>query len=138
MSLAILEQITRELPAKLSGDVVSYAKSVEAALPEIFRTADVRRTDELARQLVFIAGVKKLYSICSSSFWILENSLHALRHQAQEVRLGSLIVSRGSPYFRRLQQLQTDLVEILSEQGLFEFMELGSYSEIVRRLSRER
>lgn len=138
MTIAIVEQIARELPPRLAADMIGYARSVERSLSEIFRDAGVARTDDLAKQLVFIAAVKKLYSICSSNYWILDSSLHALRNEATEVRFGSTVVSRSSPYFRRLRRLQTDLLEILGEHGLFEFIELGSYSEIARRLSRER
>jgi hypothetical protein len=133
----IVEQIARELPPRLRDDIVGYARSVETALPEIFRDAGVRRTESLAQQLVFIAGVKKIYSICSSNYWILESSLHALRDHAESVRLGSTVVSRSSPYFLRLQELNSDLLEMLGEHHLSEFMEIGAYSEILRRIARE-
>ncbi len=138
MSLALVDQIARELPPRLADDLIGYARSVSGALPEIFRDARVAQSDDLASQLVLIAAVKKLYSICSSNYWILDNSLHALQRDAGEVRLGSTVVSRRSPYFLRLQKLQTDLLQILGDQGLFEFMEVSSYAEIARRLSRER
>jgi len=138
MSLAAIDRIAHELPQRLADDVIGYARSVQAALPDIFLEAGVRRTEELANQLVFIAGVKKLYSISSSNYWILANSFHALREQVTEVRLGSTVISRQSPYFRDLRELHADLLRILADNELFDFMELTSYTEIARRLARER
>jgi hypothetical protein len=62
---------------------------VQSALPEIFCDAGVAETLELRDQLVLIAGVKKLDAICSSAFWILDNSLTGLQQaDIQQVRLG--------------------------------------------------
>jgi hypothetical protein len=67
MSLQAVEAIADELPTILRSDLIGYAKSVESALPEIFLQAHVTRSDKLADELIFIAGIKKLYSICSDS-----------------------------------------------------------------------
>ncbi len=135
MSIALLEEIVLELPPSLHADILGYAKAVQSAIPEIFREAGLSRRGDLSDQLVLIAGVKKLYSICASNYSILDNSLRAMGDQARGVRVGSTIISRNSAYYRNLQQLQRELLRILREQDLLEFMELSTYSDILRRLA---
>ena len=139
MSLELVSDIAQALPYKLKEDVVGYARSVRDALPDIFREAEMAPDDVLANQLVFLAGIKKLYAICSGTFWILDNSLKSLGEaQAFEVKLGSMRVSRGSRDWVNLRSLLTDLEIILTEQRLEEMVNLTSYAEILHRLRDER
>ena len=78
-------------------DVIGYARSVDAALPEIFRDAGIAERPDLRDQLVLVAGAKKLHAICSSAFWILEHSLSGLKSaDVQQIRMGGIYVARGS------------------------------------------
>jgi hypothetical protein len=86
-----------------------------------------------------VAGIKKLYAICSGTFWILDNSLQSLnRVRAYEVRIGSERISRGSEQWVQLHDLLDDLDSLLAGQGLKEVIQLSSYPEIARWLSNER
>jgi len=97
MSLELVEEFAQQLPFRLREDVIGYARSVQAAVPDIFREARMTLDQGLADQLVFVAGIKKLYAICSGTFWILDNSLHSLQQaQAYEIKVGSMRISRGS------------------------------------------
>lgn len=136
MSLQAIQAIADELPTILRNDLIGYTKSVEAALPEIFSQAHVTRSEKLSNELIFIAGIKKIYSICSSQYWLLNNSLHALKDHVQEIRLGSAVISLHSPDYQRLEQINNELFEILSSQGVAEFLDVSSYAEILRRLYR--
>ena len=139
MSLELVNALAQELPPRLREDVVGYARSVQSALPDIFRDAKLAQEQGLADQLVFLAGIKKLYAICSGTFWILDNSLRSLNNaQEYEVRVGSTRISRGSKEWVQLRDLLRDLEMILVEQGLLEMMLLTSYSEILHRLRDER
>ncbi len=139
MSLELVQTFAQELPPRLREDVVGYARSVQRALPDIFRDAKLAQEQGLADQLVFLAGIKKLYAICSGTFWILDNSLRSLNQaEAYEVRIGSMRISRGSKEWAQLRDLLNDLEVILAEQKLQEMMLLTSYSEILHRLRDER
>ena len=139
MSLEKVNALAQELPPRLREDVVGYARSVQGALPEIFRDAKLAQEPGLGDQLVLLAGIKKLYAICSGTFWILDNSLRSLSEaQTYEVRIGSMRISHGSKEWVQLRDLLRDLEVILAEQGLLEMMLLNSYSGILHRLRDER
>jgi hypothetical protein len=78
MSLALVHEFAQELPPRLRESVIGYARSVQDAIPDISRDAEIRQDQGLADQLVFLAGIKKLHAICSGTFWILDNSLRSL------------------------------------------------------------
>jgi hypothetical protein len=135
MSLELVYDFAQELPPRLREDVVGYARSVQSVLPDIFRDAEIAQDEALGNQLVFVAGIKKLYAICSSNFWILDNSLQSLRTaDTFEVRMGSLRVSRGSREWIQLRELLGNLEALLSEQRIFDVVLLTSYPEILHRL----
>lgn len=139
MSLELVTEIARELPPKLREDVVGYARSVQSALPEIFHDAGIAETRELRDQLVLIAGVKKLHAICSSAFWILDNSLTGLQQaDIQQVRLGSLYVARGSRQWLELRDAVTAIEGVLANQGVLPFVYTPSYADVLRELTHGR
>jgi len=53
MSIALVLEFAQELPPRLRESVIGYARSVEDALPDIFRDAELRPDQGLADQLVF-------------------------------------------------------------------------------------
>jgi hypothetical protein len=136
VSLEGVEDFARGLPPRVREDVLGYARSVQSALPEIFEEAGIGETPELRDQVVFIAGVKKLHAICSSTFWILENSLKGLQQAGiRQVRLGGLTVSRGSPIWTELRDTVAAVEAILAEQRMLQLVSAPSYAEIVRELT---
>lgn len=138
MSLAMVYEFAQELPPRLREDVVGYARSVQSALPGIFREAEMAPNEALGDQLVFLAGVKKLHAICSSNYWILDNSLQSLQTaDTFEVRMGSLRVSRGSREYMQLRALLDGLDLLLAEQRITDMVLLTSYPEILQRLRNE-
>jgi hypothetical protein len=139
MSIERIRDFAEELPVALREDVLGYARSVRDALPDIFREAHVPQDQRLGDELVFLAGIKKLYAICSGTFWILDTSLQSLEQtETYEVRLGSTTVSRGSPEWKRLHDLLSDLETVLVAQGLDKMVHMTSYADILRRLRDER
>jgi len=141
MSLALVHAFAEELPPRLRDSVIGYARSVQDALPDIFRDAELRQDQGLADQLVLFAGIKKLYAICSGTFWILDNSLRSLR-EAQtyevQVQVGSMRISRGSKEWTQLRDLLDNLEGILKEQRIQDMMFITSYAEVLHRLRDER
>lgn len=139
MSLQQVDQFAQTLPFRMREDVLSYARSVQDALGDIFRDARIRRDPELGDQLVFLAGIKKLHAICTGTFWILDNSLTSLEQvDAYEVRIGSLRISRNSREYRQLRELLNDVELLLAKYDLTEIVRMPSYAEILRLLRDER
>jgi hypothetical protein len=139
MSLELVTEFARELPPRLREDVIGYARSVQTVLPEIFHDAGIAENRDLGDQIVFIAGVKKLHAICSSAFWILDNSLRGLeRADVQVVRLGRVHIERGSREWHQLQDAVRAVEGILQEQRIFHFVYTSSYADILTELANER
>ena len=139
MSLELVAEFARELPPRLREDVIGYARSVQSALPEIFQDAGVAEAPDLRDQLVFIAGVKKLYAICTSAFWILDNSLRSLqRAEIQQVRLGGVVVARGSREWIQLRDAVMAIETLLQDQRIGPWVHTPSYSAILTELANER
>jgi hypothetical protein len=139
MSIERIREFAEELPPALREDVLGYARSARDGLPEIFREAHVPQDKRLGDDLVFLAGIKKLYAICSGMFSILDTSLQLLQKtDTYEVRLGSTTVSRNSPELKRLHDLLSDLEAVLAAQGLDTMVRMTSYADIPRRLRNER
>jgi hypothetical protein len=89
MSLERVDEFAQFLPPRLREDVRAYARSVDSAAADIFREARMGFDQRLADQLVFVAGIKKLYAICSGTFWVLDNSLQSLQNaETYEVKIG--------------------------------------------------
>jgi hypothetical protein len=119
--------------------VVGYAKSVREALPEIFREADLRPDPVLEDEVVFIAGIRKLYAIVSSTFWTLHKALSNLRERdIPRVRIGGHAYSFDSPEYRELQSLHDTLRALLEEEDLLRFMRGINYPAMLRILADER
>lgn|SRR5579875_495558 len=138
MSLRYVNAFAPELPYTLREQVLDYARSVEAASHEIFREAEVKLTDELRDQLVLVAAVRKLHSICSTSYWLLYNSARVLGNDVSEVHIGGTTFSRESAHFRQLAILLGDLETLLNDQGLSIEIVRQPYPQILHYLANER
>jgi len=138
MSLRYVNAFAPELPYTLREQVIDYARSVEAASQEISKEAEVRLTDELRDQLALVAAVRKLHSICSSSYWLLYNSTKLLGNDVSGVRVGGTTFSPESARFRQLGTLLGDLEAVLNNQGLSVEILRQPYPQILYFLANER
>jgi hypothetical protein len=138
VSLRYVNKFAPELPYTLREQVLDYARSVDQASPDIFKDAEIALTEELRDQLVLVAGVRKLYAICSSSYWLLYNSATVLGNGDARIRVGGTTFSRGEGQFFNLSKLLYDLETVLGEQGLSREVIQQPYPEILRLLANER
>ena len=139
MSMNSLTRAIAGMPSGMADTVVSYARSVEIALPEIFRDAKRKYRKDVADQIVFLAGVKKLFSILDSTYWMLDNSSAILeRQEINAIKVGSSDLSRNGEDYYLIKNLRKSLVEILSEQRIYHLISERSYSNIIEQLIDER
>jgi uncharacterized protein (DUF1499 family) len=139
MSISALTRAIGGLPRNMVDSVVSYARSVEAALPEIFREAGIKYRKNIAEEVIFVAGIKKLFATVDSTYWMLENSKVLLeRQQVTEVRIGSSDLYGNGRELDTLRQLRTDFLELLEQNNLTDIVDESSYSSIIRKLVDER
>lgn len=137
MTIRALEEALEVLPFSLAEQVLSYAKSVEAAAPDIFRSAGLRQTPEITNKLVFVAGIRKLFSIIDSNYWVIDNAGEILERQQDQgqIRVGGTDLSRGGDYHRELSRLRDDFQNVISESNLEYYVSNVPYAEVVRTLS---
>lgn len=134
MSLNDVRLLVADLPRALGEQVIGYAESVDRALPEIFREARRRKNQQVVDQLVFIAAVKKIHWLASSSYWTLENSGKLLASMnVTRVRVGQSDLSRGGIVYEQLQSLLNDLETVLEQQQAGDYLRM-SWSELVRAI----
>jgi len=139
MSLKLLTDTLESLPYSLKEQVLGYARSISAVAPEIFKEAGVRRNDKTEDKLVFLAGLRKLFSIIDSNYWVIENAGAILeKQQAQfSVRIGGSDFSRGGDYHSQLNTLRKELNNYFIEQGILDLIESRNYSDLVRTIQNE-
>ena len=138
MSIERLQTIARLLPYALREQVVGYARSVATAAPEIAEAAGVRLTDRMRDDLTFVAGLRKLYGICASSYWAVDGAASFLsQRDVASVRMGSTDYSRGGQFHLRLRQMLNDLDRLLEDHDLRPTVRSESYIDIARRLAHE-
>ncbi len=138
MSIRQLAELTETLPRVTRDDVMGYARSVERVLPGIFRDARVRYEEQLASDLVFLAGVKRLYEVVSSTYWLADNSLAATGRNERPTEaavVGSLVLRRGTGFHRAIGRLLGDLEEVLSELELRGLIRERSLTVVLRELA---
>jgi hypothetical protein len=139
MSIERVQSLLGEFPTNLSDPVIGYAESVRAALPDILHEAGVSPDQVLEDEIVYIAGIRKLYGIVSSTFWTLQKALAKLdQREIPTVRVGGHRYSFQSPEYRRLELLHGSLRLLLEEENLMRFMQQTNYAGIVRALADER
>lgn len=138
MSLRYVNKFAPSLPYTLREQVLDYARSVDQASLNISKDAEIELTEELQDQLVLVAGVRKLYAICSSSYWLLYNSTRVLGNGNAGIRVGNTTFSREGGQFLNLFNLLRDLETVLEEQGLNRDVIQQPYPDILRFLANER
>ena len=128
-----------DLPYSLRERVMGYVNSVEIAIPEIFRDAEIQYNEDLAETLLFVASLRKFFSIVNSAYWTLENTGEILERQnTRNIRIGGSFYSRYSPYYEQLFNMHMDLEDLLKANGLYEMVYELRFVEILRQLSNER
>lgn len=129
-----LNRVAEELPWSLREQVIGYARSVDYALPEIFKEANIKFDQEISNKVVFLSGIKKLYSIVSSSYWAIDNSGKLLNSiNVEYVTAGSLDLSVGGEFHKKLKTLLGNIDRILTDSDLNMFLS-RSYKDIVKEL----
>jgi hypothetical protein len=135
MSYRELQETMKGLPWALEEQVLRYARSVDNALPGIFKDAGRAFDRGLGDKIVFLAGVRKLHSIVVSSYWTLDNSGKLLQTlNVSSIRAGAVELSRGGRLHSRLDSLVKSLEKTLEKQGIRDHLN-SDYASLVQVLS---
>jgi len=137
MSINLLIDMTRELPPSLREQVLGYAESVRVAAPAIANDQGIELTKEFEDHITFFAGVRKLFSIVSSSYWSLDNSATLLaKSGTPAITIAGRSFSRGSELHQQLHALLNDIENALSEAQILSIVQL-SFSEMAEAVAHE-
>lgn len=135
MGLQDVRDLVSDLPRSLGDQIIGYAESVERSLPGIFDEAGRRQTPKLSRQVVFIAGLKKLHWLAASSYWTLDNSGRLLQSMdVHSIRIGRADVSRGSDIYQELKELVDTLERTLRDKQVMGYL-MMSWPDLVNELA---
>lgn len=133
MSFREVEEFADLLPYTLKEQVLGYARSVRDAMPEIVLEAGVEYSNEVADKIIYIAGLRKLYSICNSSYWALENTCYLLQESnVHNVRVGGTDMSKGSQFYNDLNSITKDIDSYLIDKGIKDEVVSLSYPNLIR------
>lgn len=137
MSIALLRDMTEKLPPSLREQILGYAESVKIAAPAIAKDQGIELTQTFEDHITFLAGVRKLFSIVSSSYWSLDNSATLLaRSDSPAITIAGRSFSRGSEPYQQIYTLLTDLENALREANVLSIVQL-SFSEMTEAVAHE-
>lgn len=131
MSLQRVQEFCATVPTLVAEQVIGYARSVEEVLPEVFEELDAQFSPEIAGDVVFLSGVKKLRSILRFSLISVDAALGRLEDaEFGAVRIGSVRYSRSSRDYLDLRRTCTELDDFLDSEGIGGLMAV-SLSEMI-------
>jgi hypothetical protein len=138
MSLDLLSEMLETLPFTLRDQIEGYAQSIDEVTEEIFRDARVEFSEELGDRLVFVAGIRRLWTITNSHYSILDNSLALIaEHDVQGFAVGSRLFTRQSAEFAEIRQLRDDLFRRLQQLGLEQYVLARTLRDVLLMLRGE-
>jgi hypothetical protein len=98
-----LSQLIEALPYNLREQIDGYVASIEAVGVEIFQESKIRYSQEALDRLLFFAGLRRLWTLLDTQYWVMDNSLTLLKqHDVSAVSLGSTDYGRNSDSFLEL------------------------------------
>ncbi len=135
MSIGRLQRALGPLPYSLREQIVGYARSVDAAAPEIARGANVQLSTDVRDRFVFAAGLRKYYALCASSFWAIDNAAAILETlDVGSVRVGRTDYSRGADMHVGLRRALADFDSLINQYDLL-MITNGSLTDLMSRLA---
>jgi hypothetical protein len=134
MSFEELMSVTNDLPYTLQDQIRGFATFVEDAADDLLEAVGARDIHEtIVNQLVYAAGVWRLWQSINGLISLLSNSLTSLADtRVDGFQLGDTIYSTQSPEYAMLTNLRDDLRQVLRTSG-FEFvLSSASLTELTR------
>ena len=100
MNIKEIRNLYDSLPATLKDSIINYVISVENVVTDIFKDAGIKHDELLEEKILFIASLKKFYSIIKSTYWLMNNSNELLRRKQQDqIKIGNTNFSYTSSFF---------------------------------------
>lgn len=135
MSLSELVSATNGLPYSLKDQVLGFATFVEDSADDLLESAGVTEiSDSLIDELVFAAGMWRLWKSVNAQISLLDSSLTLLAASGvSEVRMGTTSYTRSSPVYGLLTTLRDDFRNSFRDGSQF-IISSSSLTELVRNV----
>lgn len=138
MSKEALYEIIGCLPYNIRIEINGYVDSIENVSAEIFESAGIGYNEGLLESLLLLAGIRRIYSMVDSQFWILDNSLSLVRQQeVRKIRIGSSSYGYDSEEYTEIRELKNELEALITQLGILKYIKATSLSEILVLLGEE-
>jgi hypothetical protein len=138
MSKQLLLETISSLPYALREQVENYADYVEATADEAIERAGAQPTAPIRNELIFLAGLRRLWSLVSGQFWLLDRAL-ALSGQLRlsGISVGGTVFIRNEGAHAELRQLRDALAAELHRLELSVVTTFASSEELVQFIVEE-
>lgn len=137
MSMKLLADTISDLPFSIREQILGYADSVRASAKDIANEAGVEYSQEFSNNLAYLSGIKKLYSLVSTSFWSLDNTSVLLsKSDISTITIAGRNYSKNSPVYAEIYALLNALDKKLFDLKIKEVMQLP-YSELAEWIANE-
>jgi hypothetical protein len=131
MGKEALRNFLAQLPPPIQSQIEGYVSSVETRAFEIFQNASITFTNEKLDALLFYSGLRRLWSLVQTQYWILDNCLHLVGDQADGVQVAGVEQTFQSRGYRSFQGLWFDLENIIQKAGVRQIVEARNLVEVL-------
>ena len=138
MNINTIDEILSKCPYDIKEQIISYVRSVKYALPEIFSELNMSHDDKIEDKILLVAFLKKFYSIISTFYWTIDNSITSLsKDDIHSIKIGGSFYSMESTDYFLVKDLFYTINEFMKENDLIKFIEMPYYSDIIEMLKNE-
>lgn len=124
------------MPFRLREQVIDYVASVADAIPEIFSDAGIEFSAELRDDLLFLAGIRKIWTLVNGQFELVNGALTLLAESdVRRMRIGSMPLDRQSDLYRSLKTLRDGLQRTFIELGIFDTVRAESLTAMLLKIA---
>lgn len=132
MSKYALRELLELLPYNLREEIDGYAMSIYRAGEEIFREAGYQYDEQILDKLVFFAGLKRIWSMVDTQYWIMDNSIMLIQKQGvHNIRIGGPSYGFNLDTYAEIRSLREEFKYILLKLGLNEILEANDIHDIL-------
>jgi hypothetical protein len=133
MSRQAFGDIIDALPFGLRDQLDGYVSAVESVADDIIREAGLEPSQAIRDQLVFAAGVRRLWAMVDGQWAVLDTSLRFLREsRVNGMRVGSALYGPESRDFVEVQRLRRQLSEELQQLQLQDAVLMDDLSDLAQ------
>ena len=132
-------ELIDSMPFDLQLDLRAYVRALEQSIPEIFCDIDVRVTEPIRQEFLYLATLRKTWNFVDSQYVALRESLRVLgRYGVAEVAIGASRYGPESEEYSSVVSLRSGLRRTLVQSGMFELVAFSTLADLAARAAGRR